>query len=194
MTTYAEKLLPHDLEAEEAVLGSVLIDGECLTLLAPLLKDGDFYRERNQLCFDAAMALFQRCQAVDQVTLAGELARTEKLDLVGGMAYLSHLVSITPTSVHAEHYAQSVSRTSGMRRLIDAGKQDRGARLRRHRRPGDRHAAGRGRPVHRQGRRAIPRLRLAEGHIRPVPAGAGGHCRRTRTRRAADIVRVPGPR
>ena len=121
MTVYAEKLLPHDLEAEEAVLGSMLIDGECLTRLVPLLKEGGFYRERNQLCFDAAMSLFQRDQAVDQVTLAGELARTEKLDLVGGMAYLSHLVSITPTSVHAEDYAQVISRTSNMRRLIDAG-------------------------------------------------------------------------
>ena len=53
--------------------------------------------------------------------LAGELARTEKLVLAGGMAYLSHLVSITPTSVHAEDYAQVISRTSSMRRLIDAG-------------------------------------------------------------------------
>ena len=121
MTTYAEKLLPHDVEAEEAVLGSILIDGECLTRLVPLLKEGAFYRERNQLCFDAALSLFQRDQAVDQVALAGELARTEKLVLVGGMAYLSHLVSITPTSVHAEDYAQVISRTSSMRRLIDAG-------------------------------------------------------------------------
>ena len=121
MTTYAEKLLPHDVEAEEAVLGSILIDGECLTRLVPLLKEGAFYRERNQLCFDAALSLFQRDQAVDQVTLAGELARTEKLALAGGMAYLSHLVSITPTSVHAEDYAQVISRTSSMRRLIDAG-------------------------------------------------------------------------
>ena len=121
MTIYAEKLLPHDTEAEESVLGSILIDGECLTRLVPLLKEGDFYRERNQLCFDAALSLFQRDQAVDQITLAGELSRTEKLDLVGGMAYLSHLVSITPTSVHAEDYAQVVSRTSNMRRLIDAG-------------------------------------------------------------------------
>ena len=56
MTVYAEKLLPHDLEAEESVLGSVLIDGECMTRLVPLLKGGDFYRERNQLCFDAAMS------------------------------------------------------------------------------------------------------------------------------------------
>ena len=121
MTVYAEKLLPHDVEAEEAVLGSILIDGECLTRLAPLLKEGDFYRERNQLCFDAALSLFQRDQAVDQITLAGELQRTEKLDLVGGMAYLSHLVAITPTSAHAEDYAQAISRTSTMRRLIDAG-------------------------------------------------------------------------
>ena len=121
MTIYAEKLLPHDVEAEEAVLGSLLIDGQCITRLATLLKGGDFYRERNQVCFDAAVALFQRDQAIDQLTLAGELARTERLDLVGGMAYLSHLVSVTPTSVHAEDYAQAVSRTAVMRKLIDAG-------------------------------------------------------------------------
>ena len=120
MTVYAEKLLPHDTEAEEAVLGSLLIDGECIARLSSL-KGGDFYRERNQLCFEAALALFQRDQAIDQLTLAGELARSGKLELVGGMAYLSHLVSITPTSVHAEDYAQVVSRTSNMRRLIDAG-------------------------------------------------------------------------
>ena len=88
-----------------------------------MLQPGDFYRERNQLCFAAAMALFQRDQAIDQLTLAGELARTEKLDAVGGMAYLSHLVSITPTSAHSEEYAEIVSRTSTMRKLIDAAAQ-----------------------------------------------------------------------
>ena len=119
-TMYAEKLLPHNLEAEEAVLGSLLIDGQCLARLAPILQPKDFYRERNQLCFAAALALFQRDQAIDQLTLAGELARTEKLDAIGGMAYLSHLVSITPTSAHAEDYAGAVSRTSTMRQLIDA--------------------------------------------------------------------------
>ena len=121
MTVYAEKLLPHDLEAEEAVVGSIIIDGQCLTHVAPLLKAGDFYRDRNQILFDAGMALFQRDIAVDQTTLAGELQRTEKLDLVGGMAYLAHLVAISRTSAHAEDYAQAISRTSTMRRLIDAG-------------------------------------------------------------------------
>ena len=123
MTLYAERLLPHNPEAEEAVIGSLLIDGECFSRVAPVLQPGDFYRERNQLCFAAAMALSQRDQAIDQLTLAGELARTEKLDEVGGMAYLSHLVSITPTSAHSEEYAEIVSRTSTMRKLIDAAAQ-----------------------------------------------------------------------
>ena len=121
MTLYAERLLPHDTEAEEALIGSLLIDGECIARIAPLLQPGDFYRERNQLCYDAALALSNRNQAVDQTTLASELARTERLELVGGMAYLSHLVSITPTSVHAEDYAEIVSRTATMRKLISAG-------------------------------------------------------------------------
>ena len=155
------------------MLGSILIDGECLTRLAPLLKERDFYRERNQICFDAAMALFQRDQAVDQVTLAGELQRTERLDLVGGMAYLSHLVSITPTSVHAEDYAQVISRTSNMRRLIDAGNrivelgyddtEDLEATMRQ---AEDALFTVRGAG---QSRGFVP----SKGDIRPVPAGAG---------------------
>jgi replicative DNA helicase len=117
---YAERLLPHDLEAEEAVLGSLLIDGDSFLRVGHLIKPEDFYREKNQICFAACVALFQRSEAIDQVTLARELGRTNQLETVGGMAYLSHLVSITPTSAHSEYYAQAVSQTSSMRRLIDA--------------------------------------------------------------------------
>ena len=117
---YAEKLLPHDLEAEEAIVGSLLIDGDCFSRVAHLVKPEDFYREKNQACFAACQALFERDEAIDQVTLARELSRTNQLELVGGMAYLSHLVSVTPTSVHSEHYAQLISRTSIMRKLIGA--------------------------------------------------------------------------
>lgn len=120
MTLYAEKLLPHNIEAEEAVLGSILIDGHCITRLAPVLRPEDFYRERNALCYEAALALASRDLVVDQVTLAGELSRTERLEQVGGQAYLSHLVAITPTSVHAEDYAAHVARTSTCRRIIAA--------------------------------------------------------------------------
>ena len=121
MTLYAERLLPHNTEAEEALIGSLLIDGECVARIAPMLQPGDFYRERNQLCYDAALALSNRNQALDQTTLASELARTERLEPAGGMAYLSHLVAITPTSVHAGDYAEIVSRTATMRKLIAAG-------------------------------------------------------------------------
>ena len=117
---YAEKLLPHDIEAEEAVVGSLLIDGDSFLRISSLIKPHDFYRERNQVCFAAASALFERNEVIDQVTLARELDRINQLEAVGGMAYLSHLVSVTPTSAHSEHYAHLVARTSTMRTLIDA--------------------------------------------------------------------------
>ncbi len=117
---YAEKLLPHDLEAEEAVVGSLLIDGDSFLRVGHLIKPEDFYREKNQICFAACVALFQRNEAIDQVTLARELSRTNQLEAAGGMAYLSHVVSITPTSANSEYYAQAVARSASMRRLIDA--------------------------------------------------------------------------
>ena len=117
---YAEKLLPHDLEAEEAVVGSILIDSDSFVRVAHAIKPEDFYREKNQMCFAACLALFQRGEAIDQVTVARELSLAGQLEAAGGMAYLSHLVSITPTSQHSEYYAELVARTSTMRRLIDA--------------------------------------------------------------------------
>lgn len=117
---YAEKLLPHDIEAEEAVVGALLIDGDSFLRVSHLIKQDDFYRERNRICFASCAELFQRSEAIDQVTLARELSRTNQLESVGGMAYLSHLISITPNSANAEYYAQLISRTAIMRRLIDA--------------------------------------------------------------------------
>lgn len=117
---YAERLLPHDLDAEESIIGSLLIDGDSILRVGHMIQAEDFYREKNQICFAACVALFQRNEGIDQVTLARELGRNNHLETVGGMAYLSHLVSITPTSGNAEFYAQAVSRTSSMRRLIEA--------------------------------------------------------------------------
>ena len=119
-TMYAERLLPHDIEAEEALIGALLIDGDAMTRIAPELKAGDFFRERNRLCYQGCADLYARGEAIDQVTLARELARTNRMDDAGGMAYLSHLVSITPTSAHVEHYAGIVKRLATMRKLIDA--------------------------------------------------------------------------
>ena len=120
---YAEKLLPHNTEAEEAVIGSLLIDGGSILKVAQFLKAGDFYREKNRLCYDACLVLFQRGEAINQVTLAHELGVQDRAEQVGGTAYLSHLVSTVPTPVHIEHYGRIVSRSAVMRDLIEAAAQ-----------------------------------------------------------------------
>jgi len=118
-----EKLPPHDIEAEEAVLGSLLVDGEAIHKIAIFLKPGDFHREKNLWVYEACFSLYERNEAIDQVTVAHELGRSGRLEAVGGAAYLSHLVSIVPTSVHVEHYAHTVHRLSMMRGLIGASSQ-----------------------------------------------------------------------
>ncbi len=117
------KLPPHDLDAEEAVLGSLLIDAEAIFKIAPLLKPDDFYREKNRWTYECCISLYERREAINQIAVAHELARQQKLEASGGAAYLSHLVYQVPTSVHAEHYANIVRRLSLMRRLISASNQ-----------------------------------------------------------------------
>ncbi|MCL0053018.1 replicative DNA helicase [Dehalococcoidales bacterium] len=118
-----EKLPPHDIDAEEAVIGSLLIDGAAIYKIATFLHQLDFYSERNQWLYEACLSLHQRDEAINQITVAQELDRKGRLEACGGAAYLSHLVSIVPTSLHIEHYAQIVYRLSVMRRLITAASQ-----------------------------------------------------------------------
>jgi len=116
----ADRLPPHDLSAEESVLGSILIDGMSLTQITGFLSADDFYREINRHVFEACYELTQRDEAINQVTVTHELENKDLLEAVGGAAYLSHLIEVTPTSVHIEHYANLVHRTATMRRLIAA--------------------------------------------------------------------------
>ena len=118
-----EKLPPHDIAAEEAVLGSLLIDNEAIARIATHLKSDDFFLERNQWCYEACYSLYQRQEVVDQITVAHELAQQEKLEAGGGAAHLSYLISNVPTSLHVEYYAQVISRLATMRRLINAAGQ-----------------------------------------------------------------------
>ena len=118
---YAERLPPHDIDAEESVIGSVLIDPDALNRVTALLKAEDFYSEKNRWCYETCRALLERGEAINQVTVAHELSLQDRLEGVGGTQYLSHLVMVVPTSVHAEHYARIVQRTSIMRQLIRAG-------------------------------------------------------------------------
>jgi len=109
------KLPPHDIDAEESVLGSLLIDGNTMGQID--LAPDDFYNERNCLIFSAC----KNVEAINQITVAQELNRQGKLEICGGAAYLSHLISFVPTSLDIEHYAGIVKNLAISRKLIMAG-------------------------------------------------------------------------
>ncbi len=114
----ANRLPPHDFQAEEAVLGSILIDSMTITQIAGFLSADDFYRETNRQCFKVCYDLFERDEAINQITVWHEMENRDWLK-DEGPGYLSNLVAVTPTSVHIKHYASLVHRTATMRRLID---------------------------------------------------------------------------
>ncbi len=116
----AETLPPHDIDAEEAVIASLLVDSEAIYKVAPRLKAEDFFREKNAWVYDACRALWDRSESINQITVAHELARRNRLEDVGGAAYLSRLVTDLPTSVGVEHYAGMVVRDAIYRRVISA--------------------------------------------------------------------------
>src|SRR5437588_6218845 len=115
-----EPLPPHNTEAEESVLGSLLIDPEAIEATASLLRTEDFYHPRNRDIYAAMLRLYERRQPTDFVMVCDELERDDMLDRIGGIAYVSRLLTIVPTAIHVEHYAQVVERTAVMRRLITA--------------------------------------------------------------------------
>jgi replicative DNA helicase len=117
---YGEKLPPHDIDAEDAVIGSLLIDGEAIFKIATFLQKEDFYSEPDREIYVACLALYRRSEAINQITVAQELTRLGKPEAGGGTANLSHLIASCPTSLDIEHYAQIVYRLSVMRNMIDA--------------------------------------------------------------------------
>jgi replicative DNA helicase len=115
-----EKMVPSNLEAEQAVLGALLIDPDAIIKVAPIVRADDFYLEKHAWIFESVYALHERREPVDFLTVVAELERCNKLADVGGAAYITALITAVPTAVHVEHYAQIVERTSTLRRLISA--------------------------------------------------------------------------
>lgn len=113
-----ERLKPHNLEAEEAVLGSLIIDPDAIFDVAGFLRPSAFYMVHNQWIYDAMLTLSERRDPIDFVTLSEELRRREQLEEIGGEAYLLSLPNTVPTSVNAVNYARVVEATSTRRELI----------------------------------------------------------------------------
>ncbi|HSJ56953.1 MAG TPA: replicative DNA helicase, partial [Anaerolineae bacterium] len=118
-----ERLPPQNVEAEEALLGSLLIDPDAIIRVAVILKPEDFYREKNGWIYETALALHERREPIDFLTICDELDRREQLDEVGGPAFITTLINAVPSSIHAEYYARIVERAATRRRLIDAAGQ-----------------------------------------------------------------------
>ncbi len=118
-----EPQIPANVSAEQAVLGSILIDNDVLGKVAAILKPSDFFRERYGWVFQSMLDLHTRHEPVDFVTLQMELERQGKLADLGGPAALTNLLSVSPTSFYAEHYAKIVQEMARRRHLISvAGK------------------------------------------------------------------------
>ncbi len=117
------KTTPANVEAEQAVLGSLLIDPDAMVKVSTTLRDVDFYREPHQWIFSALLALHEKREPADFVTLVDELERKDQLEEIGGPAYITQLINSTPTAIYVDHYARIVERTATLRRLIGAANQ-----------------------------------------------------------------------
>ena len=116
-----DKLPPHNVDAEESVLGSILIEGDLIRGLS--ISPNDFYHEVNRIIYSAMLKLKEANIKVNQITLAQRLQEQEKLQDIGGAAYLSHLISVVPTHLDCDYYADIVQKLSVHRQLIIAGAQ-----------------------------------------------------------------------
>jgi replicative DNA helicase len=112
---------PHNLEAEEAVLGAVLAAGRLLVEVAAVLEEADFYRPAHRAIWRALLRLTDRGEPTDPVTVLGELHHSGELADVGGAPFLHTLVQAVPTVANASHYAQLVADAARRRRVIDLG-------------------------------------------------------------------------
>ena len=119
-TKVKERILPHSIEAEQSVLGCVLIDQDASMNVLSELKGEDFYVEAHRIVFEAMYNVYSHNSPVDFVTLTDELEKTNMLESVGGAEYIATLTNIVPSSSNYKHYVDIVKRNSVLRKLIGA--------------------------------------------------------------------------
>lgn len=113
-----DRTMPYNMEAEMAVIGAILLDGEAIVTVMERISADDFYRTAHQHIYEAMLELSQEEEPVDLVTLTARLQNKQLLGEVGGVSYLSELVGSVPTAANVDYYAQIVEEKSLLRRLI----------------------------------------------------------------------------
>lgn len=112
------KVPPQDVEAEQAVIGSMLTDQDAVIAAIEILKSTDFYREDNKIIYEAIQNIYNRAEPIDIITLKAELTSMNKLDSVGGLEYIAVLPDKVPTTANVERYIKIVEEKSMLRNLI----------------------------------------------------------------------------
>ena len=112
------KVPPHDIEAEQAVLGSMLTDKDAVISAIEVLKSEDFYREDNKAIYEAIFSLYNRAEPIDIITVKAELDAEGKLEAIGGIEYLADLPEKVPTTANIDKYIKIVEEKATLRSLI----------------------------------------------------------------------------
>ena len=113
-----ERVPPQNIEAEQAVLGAMLIDKEAIAKVTEILTSDDFYREAHRVIFNAMMELYNKNEAVDMVTITEILKRDNKLEDIGGIAYITSLANVVLTAANVKYHADIVAEKSVLRQLV----------------------------------------------------------------------------
>jgi len=116
----SHKLPPQNIEAEQSILGGILIENEAINKVIEILTPEDFYRDAHRRIFEALITLSERDEPSDLITLTDELQKKKELDLIGGASYLASLIDSVPTAANIEYYAKIVKEKAVLRKLINA--------------------------------------------------------------------------
>ena len=115
------KTMPYSAEAEQSVLGGILIDSNCISAVSEIISENDFYFEHNKTIFSAMQILFNSNSPIDIVTVADRLKQEGNLEAVGGVNYLSSVAAGVPTTSNITQYCEIVAQKALQRRLVNAG-------------------------------------------------------------------------
>jgi len=118
--TTSDRIPPHNIEAEQALLGSMLISADAISLVIEIVKSEDFYSDAHRSIYESINTMFVDGEPIDSITLSENLKSSSSLERVGGKAFIHSLANLVPTAASAVHYANIVSRNATLRGLIRA--------------------------------------------------------------------------